>query len=329
MESPQSAGECRYTARGHGSLEDLMKVYHIDTDMGVDDGLALTLANALLRDVHSISTVFGNVSVDIATRNALIFRNLLGRASSWNVEKGASHASDGFFIGAGHVHGQDGLGGATHTLGPAVLETVARETVSDLASTERLSESPVTIIGLGPATNIPNLVARYGPSAIEQIVLMSGAFFDRGNMTPHAEFNAYCDPSALQATLDLGIPVTIVPLDVCRKVELSRATVAAYARSDSSELTKLIVASHMHYMDFYRTAEGIDGCFPHDAIAVLVALAPERFFHISGNVTVACGSDFRGRTDVDLGDSHVKIVTGGELAWVREMLSRPPHSHRP
>lgn len=309
-------------------MEDLMTVYHIDTDMGVDDGLALALADALLRDVHAVSTVFGNVSVDMATRNALIFRNLLGRTTSWEVLKGAGRASDGFFIGAPDVHGEDGLGGATHALGPAVIETIARETVGDLTSTPGLSGSQVTIIGLGPATNIPNLVARYGPWAIEKIVLMSGVFFDRGNITPDAEFNAYCDPSALQATLDLGIPVTVVPLDICRKVQLSRATVAAYTRNDNSELTKLIVASHMQYMDFYRTVEGIDGCFPHDAIAVLAALAPERFFHVSGSVTVACGSDFRGRTQVDLGDTHVKIVTGGDLVWVREMLSRPPHSHR-
>jgi purine nucleosidase len=305
-----------------------MKFYHIDTDMGVDDGLALALADALLRDVHSISTVFGNVPVDIATRNALVFRNLLGRTTEWKILKGASRASDGFFTGANHVHGEDGLGGATCALGAALLDHVAREPVTDLESTELLSGRPVTIIGLGPATNIPDLVARYQRSAIEKIVLMSGAFFDRGNITPDAEFNAYCDPFALQATLDLGIPVTIVPLDVCRKVQLSRATVAAYTRSDSSEVTKLIVDSHMPYMDFYREAEGIDGCFPHDAIAVLAALAPERFFQVSGRVTVQCGSDFRGRTDVALKESHVKIVTGGELAWVRELLSRPPHSHR-
>jgi inosine-uridine nucleoside N-ribohydrolase len=297
--------------------------------MGVDDGLALALADALLREVVAISTVFGNVPVDLATRNALIFRSLLGRANSWNVLKGAGHASDGFFADAHSVHGDDGLGGATRALKPALLDHCAREPVIALGGAKLESEGPVTIIGLGPATNVPELVQRYGRSAIEKIVLMSGAFFDRGNITPDAEFNAYCDPPALQATLDLGIPVTIVPLDVCRKVQLARATVAAYTRSDSSEVTKLIVASHMPYMDFYRKAEAIDGCFPHDAITVLVALAPERFFQISGKVTVECGSDLRGRTNVALKDSHVKIVTGGELRWVREILSRPPHSHRP
>jgi purine nucleosidase len=305
-----------------------MKFYHIDTDMGVDDGLALALADNLLRDVRSVSTVFGNVPVDIATRNALIFRDLLGRAGSWNVLKGASRASDGFISSAPHVHGEDGLGGATNGLEPALLERVALETVIDLDAAKPLAASHVTIIGLGPATNIPNLVSWYGRSAIEKIVLMSGAFFDRGNITPHAEFNAYCDPLALQATLDLGVPVLIVPLDVCRKVQLARATVATYTQTDNSAVTKLIVASHMPYMDFYQIVEGIDGCFPHDAITVLAALAPERFFQVSGKVMVDCIADFRGRTNVELKHSHVKIVTGGELAWVRDILSRPPNSHR-
>lgn len=305
-----------------------MKFYHIDTDMGVDDGLALALADKLIPNLCSLSTVFGNVPVDIATRNALIFRDLLGRGGSWNVLKGASRASEGFNDTARHIHGEDGLGGATQALEPALLDRISLETVSGLCDARPLAASKVTIIGLGPATNIPNLVLWYGHAAIEKIVLMSGAFFDRGNITPHAEFNAYCDPSALQTTLDLGIPVIVVPLDVCRKVQLSRATVAAYTLSDNSAVTKLIVASHMPYMDFYQTVEGIDGCFPHDAITLLVALSPERFFQVSGKVMVDCISDFRGRTNVQLKQSHVKIVTGGELAWVREILSRPPHSHR-
>lgn len=305
-----------------------MTFYHIDTDMGVDDGLALALADALLREVVAISTVFGNVPVGVATRNALIFRSLLGRADTWNVLQGAANASDGFFADAHSIHGDDGLGGATRAVEPALLDHLAREPVTALGDAKLQCEAPVTIIGLGPATNIPGLVQRYGRSAIEKIVLMSGAFFDRGNVTSHAEFNAYCDPLALQATLDLGIPVTMVPLDVCRKVQLARATVAAYMRFDSSEATKLIVASHMSYMDAYQKTEAIDGCFPHDAITVLVALVPERFFKVSGNVTVESGSDLRGRTSAALKDSHVKIVTGGELHWVREILSRPPHFHR-
>lgn len=305
-----------------------MPYYHIDTDMGVDDGLALALADSLLQDIGAISTVFGNVPVEMATRNALIFRRLLQRTKAWNISKGAARASDGFLTDALSVHGDDGLGGATNALEPSLLDSITNEVVADLGSTKSEASGAVTIIGLGPATNIPELVRYYGRSAVESIVLMSGVFFDVGNITPHAEFNAYCDPRALQATLDLGIPVTIVPLDVCRKVQLARSTVSAYARSDDSEVTKLIVASHMHYMDVYGKAEAIDGCFPHDAITVLVALAPERFFHVRGQVTVEHAPELRGRTRVVLEDVHVKIVTGGELQWARKILSRLPHAQR-
>jgi inosine-uridine nucleoside N-ribohydrolase len=306
-----------------------MTCYHIDTDMGVDDGLALLVADRLLPRLYALSTAYGNVPLATATRNALLFRELLGAMDSWPVFKGADRSSDDFLHHAHHVHGQDGLGGATSSVEPALLSRVSHAHVDDV---ERLHPpaggEPVTIIGLGPATNIPGLVSRFGRQAVKDIVLMTGSFFDRGNVTATAEFNAYCDPAALRGTLDLGIPVTLVPLDVCRKVQLSRSTVQTYANAEPSAAMKLVVASHMAYMDAYRVSEHIDGCFPHDAIAVLVALEPERFFHVSGSIDVELGGPNRGRTRIALGDSHVRVVTGGDLAWVREMLSRLPHPRR-
>jgi inosine-uridine nucleoside N-ribohydrolase len=300
---------------------------HIDTDMGVDDGLALLYADRL-GDLHALSTVFGNVPVDRATRNAQIFRDLLGRQQTLTIHEGADRASDGFRADAHHAHGDDGLGGATKLLEPVLVARAAQSPVQPFDGAVPNLPGPVTLIGIGPATNIPRLAAAYG-RALERIVLMAGAFYDVGNITPTAEFNAYCDPSALQATLALGVPVTLVPLDVCRKLQLSRATVRAYETVEDSALMRLIVGAHMPYMDFYREAEGIDGCFPHDALAVLVALAPARFFHVRGRVTVDCSPTSRGRTTVAPGPSHVDIVTGGALKWARELLSRPPQRRGP
>jgi inosine-uridine nucleoside N-ribohydrolase len=295
--------------------------YHIDTDMGVDDGLALLLADRVLDRVCAISTVAGNVSLEIATRNALLFRALLGRARTWPVLAGAACASDGFIPDASHIHGVDGLGGATRTLDPALLLRIAEEDVPRLVNAPPPEAGAVTLIGIGPATNIPDLVAWYGRAAVQRIVLMSGAFFDIGNTTPDAEFNAYADPARLQATLDLGIPTLLVPLDVCRKVQLSRAMVASYGDRHPSLLAQLIAASHMRYMDSYRKWEGIDGCFPHDAITVLAALEPARFRRLSGRVTVNCSAAARGRTTIALDEtSRVEIATGGDLRWVREAI---------
>jgi inosine-uridine nucleoside N-ribohydrolase len=178
------------------------------------------------------------------------------------------------------------------------------------------------LIGIGPATNIPRLVSWYGRSAVSRIVLMSGTFLDFGNITHAAEFNAYCDPFALRETLDLAIPTTLVPLDVCRKVQLTRRDMTAFKEADKSPLTDLLVKSHLHYMDAYREWEGLDGCFPHDTIAVLAALKHSLLFTVRGRVSVDCTAAERGRTTFEAdASSHVEIVTGGELKWFREILA--------
>jgi purine nucleosidase len=301
-----------------------MTLYHIDTDMGVDDGLALVVAAQVTGfSLLAVSTVFGNVPVEVATRNAVLFRHLLRLKTPYEVIQGADKASDGFFRDAREIHGDDGLGGATARLEGQVLDAIKRDEPGQLESLGSVSASnrPITLIGLGPATNIPRLVDWYGFDNITRIVLMAGVFFDLGNITPLAEFNAYCDPGALRTTLALGIPITLVPLDVCRKVQLSRTTVRSYLRPNSSPLMQLVVDSHMKYMDFYRDSEGIDGCFPHDTLAVFAASNPEVFFRLRGTVDVNLSIEARGQTSLTIdGSSHIDVVTGGDLKFVRDSL---------
>ena len=289
--------------------------------MGVDDGLALLLASNLIGKSVTLSTIFGNVSVEIATRNAALFRALLGRRDDWPLFTGASHAQDGFRVNATQVHGQDGLGGATAELDKGLLEEAAHCLAPLLSSAAPPDVKSVVLVGLGPATNIPRLVSWFGRHAVARIVLMSGALFDVGNITPFAEFNAHCDPQALRETIDLGIPTTMVPLDVCRKVLLSRATMNEYGRAAGTARSRLIATSHTRYMDFYENVDGIDGCYPHDAVTLLAALSPQRFFTVTGDVSVDVSMTHRGRTSVALCPSHVEVVTGGSLKWVREAIA--------
>lgn len=304
-----------------------MPRYHIDTDMGVDDGLALVLGSRILGGaLAAVSTVFGNVPVRQATANALIFRRLLHPKNTFGIFEGAEHASDGYFCDARHIHGNDGLGGATVGLGHDFLEQIKSEVdVPKVAELGRFVEQgqKITVIGLGPATNLRNLIESYGRENVERVVLMTGVFLDLGNITRYAEFNAHCDPWALRVLFDSGVPVTIVPLDVCRKVQLSRSVVRSYLDADQSPLAKLVVESHMKYMDVYAEAEGIDGCFPHDAITVLAAVMPEWFYSVSGTVTVdtSASAEMRGKTSISFdSSSHVSVVFGGALKMVREVL---------
>src|SRR5262245_60804296 len=197
-----------------------MTLYHLDTDMGVDDGLALVLADKLFSGSLIVSTVWGNVPVRVATRNALLFRELLCRTATLPVFTGADRALDGFLRDQRRTHGEDGLGDATRSLDLSLLEKISSQKLVRLGDVPPPQGTSVILIGIGPATNIPRVVAWYGHSAVSRIVLMSGAFFDFGNVIPVAEFNAHCNPIALRQTLDLGIPTTLVPLDVCRKVQL-------------------------------------------------------------------------------------------------------------
>ena len=297
--------------------------YHIDTDMGVDDSLALVVANALLGpSLIALSTVFGNVDVATATRNALIFRRLFKRDDNLRVISGARQARDGFFRDAKHIHGADGLGGATAMLQADFLAGAGADEIEAWAPPSGLAAGDkITIIALGPLTNVPRLVERYGRQNVSRIVTMCGVFLDQGNISPWAEFNAYCDPHALNATLSLGIPVTIVPLDLARKVQLSRQAMSAPAGRESSPLINIIVAAHMTYMNFYREWEGLDGCFPHDALAVYAALQPDWFYRVNANVTADEGAEKRGLTAFRFDkSSDVSIVFGGELKKVREAL---------
>jgi purine nucleosidase len=298
--------------------ETTAATYHIDTDMGVDDGLALMVADALLADVSAISCVFGNVPVKTAVRNALLFCELLGRSDSWRVWQGADHAAGREQRNALEVHGDDGLGGAIRKLDPAVLKKIADAKVTKFEDVSTPTKGPVVIIGLGPATNIPKLVELYGRSNIERIVLMAGSFFDVGNITPDAEFNAFSDPRALRETIDLGVPVSFVPLDICRKVQLGRQVMKRYGLNSKAPVAKLLMDAHMSYMDFYQSKEGIDGCFPHDSITALAAFHPEHFFSLRGIVKI----DDTGRTKFERDErSHVAILTGGNLKWVRETIT--------
>ena len=171
----------------------------------------------------AVSTVFGNVRVDIATRNALLLRLLLKRRATIDIFTGAARASDGFFQTATKIHGADGLGGATAYLGGKLIEYIESDRgprpVSAIARGNKRNRS-ITIVGIGPATNIPSLVDRYGRSNIKQIVLMSGVFFDRGNITPMPSSTRTPTPSRYKLRLIRAFPSCLVPLDVCRKIQL-------------------------------------------------------------------------------------------------------------
>src|SRR4051794_1046671 len=164
----------------------------IDTDPGIDDALALMLALAGPElDVRGVTTVGGNTGLRHTTGNALRLLHLLDRddipvgagADTPLVRPASRSAED--------VHGEEGLGGVR--LDPAPRGADVRTAVQLMTAVLEESAEPVTLIALGPLTNVAALLAAAPAAAarLDRIVLMGGGARTLGNMTPAAEFNIW------------------------------------------------------------------------------------------------------------------------------------------
>lgn len=172
----------------------------IDTDPGIDDAAAISIAlNHPEIDVKMITTVHGNVNIDKTTRNALQLKAFF--ESDVPVHRGAVAPLINAPIDASHVHGETGMGG--YELPEPSPELLAsNRAIEAMRETILESDEPITLVPIGPLTNIALLFKTYPEvkSNIKAIVLMGGSA-GRGNVTPAAEFNIYCDTALTHAVL--------------------------------------------------------------------------------------------------------------------------------
>ena len=188
----------------------------LDTDGGVDDAQALLLLIAAGRAPDVITTVFGNVSLDTATRNVLATLAVAG--ATIPVHTGAAQPLAQEWVHAHHVHGEDGLGGAPR---PARIADIAgSDAVGFLVATlsaAAATTDPVDLLMIGPLTNLA-LALRRAPGitgGIGRLTIMGGTVHGRGNVTPAAEFNIFSDPEAAAIVLGAAVDTTVVPWEPC------------------------------------------------------------------------------------------------------------------
>ena len=197
-----------------------MKVI-IDTDPGVDDAIALLMALACNDlEVLGLTTVGGNVSLARATRNTLALLEY-ARRREVPVARGAARPRRGRFPYSHYFHGPSGL---SRRLPRPSVTPVDASAVEFL--TEQLQQHPdqITLVALGPLTNLARLLRR-SPAALHKVrrlVVMGGAVDVPGNVTPHAEFNFYSDPLAAHEVASSGVPLILVDLGACRRVFITR-----------------------------------------------------------------------------------------------------------
>lgn len=263
----------------------------------MDDLLAILLAlTAPELDVVGLTTVFGNVSIDLTTTNALAILESAGRTDI-PVARGAGGPLSGTFDGGvPHIHGESGLG--DHEPAPPTTMPVAMDAADFINA--RVGESPgeVSLFAIGPLTNLAEAALRNPglPAMVGELVLMGGNAFSPGNITPHAEANVYQDPTAADLVFTLDWPITMVGLDVTDPVALTPEQIARIGEG-SDDLHRMLTAAMAGYRRFHEhDVPGYRGLCPHDATALCWILRPDLFESVDGRIRVITEGPERGRT---------------------------------
>ncbi|WP_426427184.1 nucleoside hydrolase [Pseudomonas palmensis] len=250
----------------------------IDTDPGADDVVALLFALASPEElkVRAITTVAGNVRLDKASRNARLAREWAGREEV-PVYAGAPTPLVRTPIYAENIHGEEGLPGvAVHEPKKGLAQGSAVQYLIDtLGGAEPNS---ITLAMLGPQTNLA-LALIQAPQivkGIKEVVVMGGAHFNGGNITPVAEFNLYADPQAAEVVLRSGVKLTYLPLDVTHKVLTSEARLKQI-RGLNNHASKLVGDILDAYVKGDMAHYGLPGGPVHDASVIAYLLKPELF----------------------------------------------------
>ncbi|SIS80275.1 nucleoside hydrolase [Phaeovulum vinaykumarii] len=262
----------------------------IDTDPGQDDAVAILLALASPElEVLGLTCVAGNVALELTAKNARVVCELAGRPDV-AVFAGAEAPLSRPLKTAEHVHGRTGLDGIA--LPEPAMALRDRHAVDFLIETLR-AEPPgaVTLCTLGPLTNIALALTRAPDIAprIAEIVMMGGAYFEVGNITPAAEFNIHVDPEAAATVFRAGVPKVVMPLDVTHKVLTTRPRVEAF-RALGTPVGHAVASWTDFFERFDMAKYGSAGAPLHDPCVIAYLLAPGLFSGRHVNVEIEVDS---------------------------------------
>ncbi|MCY3725918.1 MAG: nucleoside hydrolase [Rhodobacteraceae bacterium] len=275
----------------------------IDTDPGQDDAVAILMALASEElEVVGITAVAGNVPLELTEKNSRIIVALSGREDI-PVYAGCSKPLGRELVTAEEVHGKTGLDGMELTEPSIPLED--KHAVDFIIETLRENNpGTITLCPLGPLTNIaqamiqaPDIIER-----IQEIILMGGAYFEVGNVTPTAEFNIYVDPEAAKKVFSSRVPITVLPLDVTHQV-LTTKTRMDKVRNIGNRTGKEVANLTTFFERFDKEKYGLDGAPLHDPCVIAYLLEPEIFEGRFVNVEIETESELtRGMTVADWWD---------------------------
>lgn len=273
----------------------------IDCDPGQDDAVALLLAFASHDelDLLGITTVGGNVPLELTQRNARMMCDLAGKQDV-PVYAGCDAPLQRRLQTAEAIHGETGINGIDvfEPETPLQPQHAVDFLVESLLAAD---EESITLVPTGPLTNIATAIQRAPEilSRVAQIVLMGGAMREGGNRTPSAEFNILVDPHAADIVFRCGRPITAMGLDVTHQVLSTRDRVARMRELDNP--VAVATADMLSFFDRYDTVKYASKGAPlHDPCTVAWLLQPDLFEGKDCNISVETESELTmGHTAVD------------------------------
>lgn len=285
-----------------------MKPVLIDTDPGIDDAVAIMFAiGSGELDVKAITTVSGNLTADRCSVNARKVLELVG-AGHIPVAKGMQTPLVRPYPRDPFSHGDDGLG----NLGlpePSLIED-ERFAPDLIVETVNAHAGEITILGLGPLTNIALAVMRDPglPRKVKELIVIGGAYgFDSAGSlratgdNPASEWNIYVDPEAAKIVFEAGFELTALGLDVATHESIAltadHRTILAASPSKAAWFLRGVA-------DFVERRGFRSYCALIDSLAVAAALD---------------------RSVVTTEAVHVGIETKGELTLGQTVVDRREH----
>jgi len=242
----------------------------IDTDPGHDDALAIMMLEKSGQfDVKAITTVCGNSTIENVTNNACFVLDLIG--SQTPIYSGAKKPLKRKLIQA-VVHGKSGLAGADVSR----KEKLTRNAVEKIIEIVRKNPKKISIVVLGPQTNIAEAFLRDPklPRLIKQLVIMGGAVTVPGNKNRVAEFNILVDPEAADIVFCAPVKKVLIPLDVCNEVYLN---LNDFRKLEKSPMYPQIISMMKEYIKGIATFEKEKKAFMYDPLAAYYLLNPKAY----------------------------------------------------
>ncbi|KAK7378781.1 hypothetical protein VNO80_04228 [Phaseolus coccineus] len=318
-----------------GNAEKLI----IDTDPGIDDSMAILMAfQSPEVEVLGLTSVFGNATTEVSTRNALLLCEIAGRENVPVAQGSSEPLKGGTPRVADFVHGEDGLGNTFLPLpkGKKIEKSACEFLV------EKVSEYPgeVSVLALGPLTNVALAIKRDSSfaSKVKKIVILGGSFFALGNVNPAAEANIYGDPEAADVVFTSGANIVVVGINITTQVQFTDADLIQLKESQG-KYAPFLSDICKFYRDWHAKSDGVHGIFLHDPVSFVALVRPDLFTYQKGVVRVETQGICVGHTLLDqglknwnmsnpwTGYSPVSVAwtvnVEGVVDYIRELVMKP------